>query len=119
MRYPPPPAPGPLLIRLSEEVTTCAQLLTAIECEVAGMIKDVPDPDRPAPVTLQKFDLLAQTLADLSACLAGLGTGAFPAPATADWADSAFGALRLDDLRRRLTGQVAQQGPLRHDVDFF
>ena len=119
MRYPPPPAPGMLLIRLSHEVATCAQLLTAIESEVAGMIRSIPVGNRPAPVALQKIDLLAQTLGDLSACLAGLGTGTFPPPATADWADPALGALRLDDLRLRLTGQMAQQGPLRHDVDFF
>ena len=84
MRHPAPPAPGLLLIRLSEEMATCAQ-----------------------------------TLGDLSVCLAGLGRGAFPVPATADWADPALGALRLDDLRLRLAGQVLRQDPVRHAVDFF
>jgi hypothetical protein len=119
VRYPPPPAPGPLLLRLSHEVATCAHLLSAIESEVAGLIQSVPVRDHPTPGALQKIDLLAQMLGDLSACLAGLGKGPFPAPAAADWADPALGALRLDDLRRRLTGQGARQDPARHDVDFF
>ncbi len=119
MRHPSPPAPGLLLIRLSEEMATCAQLLTAIESEVAGLITTAPDGARPALEALQKIDLLAQTLGDLSACLAGLGRGVFPVPAAADWADPALGALRLDDLRLRLTGQVLQQDPARHAVDFF
>ena len=119
MRHPPPPPPGVLLIRLSEEMATCAQMVTAIESEVAGLIQTAPDSARPALEALQKIDLLAQMLGDLSVCLAGLGRGAFPAPAAADWADSALGALRLDDLRLRLTGQVLRQDPVRHAVDFF
>ena len=71
MRHPAPPAPGLLLIRLSEEMATCAQMLTAIESEVAGLIKTAPDSTRPALEALQKIDLLAQTLDDLSVCLAG------------------------------------------------
>jgi len=119
VRHPAPPAPGLLLIRLSEEMATCAQMVTAIESEVAGLIKTAPDSTRPALEALQKIDLLAQTLGDLSVCLAGLGRGAFPVPATADWADSALGALRLDDLRLRLAGQVLRQDPVRLAVDFF
>ena len=119
MRHPAPPAPGLLLIRLSEEMATCAQMVSAIESDVAGLIKTAPDSTRPALQALQKIDLLAQTLGDLSVCLAGLGRGAFPVPATADWADPALGALRLDDLRLRLTGQVLRQDPVRHAVDFF
>ena len=119
MRHPPPPPPGVLLIRLSEEMAACAHMVTAIESEVTGMIKTAPDSARPALEALQKIDLLAQTLGDLSVCLAGLGRGAFPVPATADWADPALGALRLDDLRLRLTGQVLRQDPARHAVDFF
>ncbi|MCA3453480.1 MAG: hypothetical protein INF45_04080, partial [Rhodobacter sp.] len=46
-----------LLIRLSEEMATCAQLLTAIEVEVAGMIETVPLRNRPAAEALQKIDL--------------------------------------------------------------
>jgi hypothetical protein len=30
-----------------------------------------------------------------------------------------LGALRLDDLRLRLAGQVLRQDPVRHAVDFF
>ena len=122
MRHPSPPAPVPpglLLIRLSEEMATCAQLLTAIEFEVAGMIQAVPVRNSPAPEALQNIDLLAQTLGDLTACLAGLGTVALPAPAATDWAEPALGAIRLEDLRRRLTGQAVRQDPAQHAVEFF
>ena len=119
MRHPAPPAPGLLLIRLSEEMATCAQMLTAIESEVAGLIKTAPDSTRRALEALQKIDLLAQTLGDLTACLAGLGKVAIPAPVAADWAEPALGAIRLEDLRRRLTGQAVRQGPAHHAVEFF
>ena len=114
-----PPTPGLLLQRLSEEMGTCARLLTAIESEVAVMIQTAPLRSRPAPEALQKIDLLAQTLAELSICLAGLGKTPFPVPASADWAEPALAALRLDDLRRRLTGQGAPQDPARDAVDCF
>ncbi len=116
---PVPPPPGLLLIRLSEEMATCAQLLTAIELEVAGMIGTVPLRNRPAAEALQKIDLLSQTLGDLSVCLAGLGMSSFPVPAAADWAEPALGAIRLDDLRRRLTGQAVRQDTANHAVEFF
>ena len=114
-----PPTPGLLLIRLSEEMGTCARLLTAIESEVAVMIQTTPVRNRPAPEALQKIDLLAQTLAELSICLAGLGKAPIPVPASPDWAEPALAALRLDDLRRRLAGQGAPQDPARDAVDFF
>ena len=122
MRHPSPPVPAPpglLLIRLSEEMATCAQLLTAIEVEVTGMIETVPLRNRPAAGALQKIDLLSQTLGDLSVCLASLGKATFPAPAAADWAEPALGAIRLDDLRRRLAGQAARQDPAQHKVEYF
>ena len=114
-----PTAPGLLLIRLSDELATCTQLLTAIESEVAGMIQASPLRTRTAPDALQKIDLLAQMLGDLSVCLADLGRAPIPVPATPDWAEAALGALRLDDLRRRLAGQGAWPAPARDAVDFF
>ncbi|MCA3446117.1 MAG: hypothetical protein INF93_05250 [Rhodobacter sp.] len=120
--HPSPPVPAPpglLLIRLSEEMAVCVQLLTVIELEVADLIKAAPLRNRPAPEALQKIDLLSQTLGDLSACLAGLGKVTFPAPGSADWAAPALGAIRLDDLRCRLTGQAVRQDPAQHEVEFF
>ena len=73
-----PPTPGLLLQRLSEEMGTCARLLTAIESEVAMMIQTAPLRSRPAPEALQKIDLLAQTLAELSICLQASARPRFP-----------------------------------------
>lgn len=112
-------APGTLLLRLSDEVSGCALLLAAIEAEVALLVAAKPARDRRSLDALQKIDLLAQTLGDLAACLAGLGQAAFPAPGQGNWAENALGLLRLDDLRKRLAGLPAPRADTSDSVDMF
>lgn len=84
-----------MLLRTADEVERCRLLVRQIEAAIAPMIAS----RIVVGVAPQALDLLDQTLADLATCVSGLARG-LPD-------DTVLAMLRLDDVRRRLTGQEA------------
>jgi hypothetical protein len=87
-----------LLLRAADEVALCRLLVARIEQTIAPLI----DNGTVGGAAPQAIDLLDQVLDDLATCVAGLANGLpldtmlIPGPVLA--------RLRLEDLRRRLTG---------------
>jgi hypothetical protein len=93
-----------LLLRAADEVALCRLLVARVEATLAEKI-DAGMLGGEAP---QAIDLLDQILADLATCVAGLADG-LPAD-TMLVSGPVLARLRLDDLRRRLTGAGADGG---------
>lgn len=94
-----------LLLRAADEVALCRLLVARVEAALAEKIEQgMLGGEAP-----QALDLLDQILADLATCVAGLANGLpsetmlAPGPVLA--------RLRLDDLRRRLTGSGGSEDP--------
>lgn len=118
----------PLLERTAAILADSAHLLLQIEDSIAPLLGRTPhSPDGPVSaasfrsnmVSLQKIDLLSQTLEDLSFWLDDLAgqtrlhvTGTLPA-------EAAMTRLRLADLRQRLHGQGTAMGEARTEPVLF
>lgn len=106
----------PLLERTAAILADSARLLLQIEDSIAPLLARPPHgspmPEavanfRASVVSLQKIDLLSQTLEDLSFWLDDLAQTARHSDGQGVAADQAMGRLRLADLRQRLLGQSA------------
>ncbi len=103
-----------LLARLAEDLTRCRSVLARIEVAVhhgldaakAGEIST--DPPIYWQTNLQDIDLLDQHLADLAVCVQAVASE----PAVQEGAllsgARVLGPLKLDDLRKRLRGDMTQ-----------
>ena len=110
----------PLLERTAAILADSARLLLQIEDSIAPLLARPPHgsqmPEtvanfRSSVVSLQKIDLLSQTLEDLSFWLDDLAQTARHADQDGVVAEQAMRRLRLADLRQRLMGEgtVAEQ----------
>jgi hypothetical protein len=111
----------PLLKRTADILADSARLLLEIEDSIvplltrpsqgggAGLVETCSS----GVVSLQKIDLLCQTLEDLSFWLEDLAREASHQVVGSVATDSAMTRLRLADLRMRLTGQLR---PLEPDI---
>ncbi len=97
---------------LSSELWALAALSRSLEDAVGAVVSHSPRQDRGAIMALQHLDLLRQSLEDLARLSQALCRGAEDPP----WHPpaSAFDALRLGDLRRRL--QNGQPPPAHPDA---
>lgn len=114
----------PLLERTAAILADSARLLLQIEDSIAPLLARPPHgspvPEtvanfRSSVVSLQKIDLLSQTLEDLSFWLDDLAETARHADAEGVMAEQAMKRLRLADLRQRLLGEgatLAQDAPV-------
>lgn len=93
-----------LLLRAADEVALCRLLVARVEAALAQKI----DEGMFGGEAPQAIDLLDQILADLATCVAGLADG-LPA-GTMLASGPVLARLRLDDLRRRLTGSDSGSG---------
>lgn len=106
----------PLLERTAEILADSARLLLQIEDSIAPLLARRPHAGagtvaaanfRSSIVSLQKIDLLSQTLEDLSFWLDDLAEVARHEVAGSVPAEAAMKRLRLADLRFRLSGQAS------------
>jgi hypothetical protein len=113
----------PLLERTAAILADSARLLLQIEDSIAPLLARPPHGStsngtgaetvanfRSSVVSLQKIDLLSQTLEDLSFWLDDLAQTARHADGQGVVAEQAMKRLRLADLRQRLSGQGAEEG---------
>lgn len=103
----------PLLERTAAILADSAHLLLQIEDSIAPLLAKAPHSGDTAVsvasfrnnmISLQKIDLLSQTLEDLSFWLEDLATETRRLPGSAISAEAAMTRLRLADLRQRLQG---------------
>lgn len=103
----------PLLERTAAILADSARLLLQIEDSIAPLLARPPHGSqvaesvanfRSSVVSLQKIDLLSQTLEDLSFWLDDLAQSARHADGEGIQAEQAMTRLRLADLRHRLSG---------------
>jgi hypothetical protein len=112
----------PLLERTAAILADSARLLLQIEDSIAPLLARPPHGStsngtgaetvanfRSSVVSLQKIDLLSQTLEDLSFWLDDLAQSARHADADGVAAEQAMTRLRLADLRQRLLGQCSAE----------
>jgi len=112
----------PLLERTAAILADSARLLLQIEDSIAPLLARPPHGSasngtgaetvanfRSSVVSLQKIDLLSQTLEDLSFWLDDLAQSARHADADGVAAEQAMKRLRLADLRQRLLGQGSDE----------
>ncbi len=106
----------PLLERTAAILADSAHLLLQIEDSIAPLLGKAPHSGdtmvsaasfRDNIISLQKIDLLSQTLEDLSFWLEDLATETRRLPGGSISAETAMTRLRLADLRQRLQGQPA------------
>lgn len=106
----------PLLERTAAILADSARLLLQIEDSIAPLLARPPHGSqmaesvanfRSSVVSLQKIDLLSQTLEDLSFWLDDLAEVARKADLPELAAEPAMARLRLADLRQRLSGDLA------------
>jgi hypothetical protein len=114
----PPPTPeagsaGDLLLRAAGEVALCRLLIARIEDELAPLIATGVIEGR-AP---QAIDLLDQTLGDLATLFAGLAR-ALPEGTTLTFGP-VLALLRLDDVRRRMSGDAGRADRPEDTVALF
>jgi hypothetical protein len=112
----------PLLERTAAILADSARLLLQIEDSIAPLLARPPHGSmssgtgaetvanfRSSVVSLQKIDLLSQTLEDLSFWLDDLAQTARHSDGQGVVAEQAMTRLRLADLRQRLSGQGAEE----------
>ena len=108
----------PLLERTAAILADSAQLLLQIEDSIAPLLAKAPHSPGPTPsaasfrasvVSLQKIDLLSQTLVDLSFWLDDLARESRLQVSGTLLPEAAMTRLRLADLRQRLHGEVLPQ----------
>ena len=119
----------PLLERTAAILADSARLLLQIEDSIAPLLSRPPHGGldavtaasfRSSIVSLQKIDLLSQTLEDLSFWLDDLAQVARHEISGLVPSDAAMTRLRLADLRQRLNGQSAPpEGTMLSDTMLF
>jgi hypothetical protein len=109
----------PLLERTAAILADSAHLLLQIEDSIAPLLARAPHSGdgtvsaasfRTNMVSLQKIDLLSQTLEDLSFWLDDLAKEARRLPGGPLSPEAAMTRLRLADLRQRLQGEILPSG---------
>ena len=110
----------PLLERTADILAGSARLLLEIEDSIVPLLARPSQPNGGSRLaetyssgvkSLQKIDLLSQTLEDLSFWLDDLAREARQQIVGSIETDAAMMRLRLADLRLRLTGQLCQLEP--------